>query len=349
MIETGVACAGSLDLDRAEFHAGWGRAAEAKDIFFDLASLTKVIVTGSLLVDYCLTKSIDLLEFREKKLASLLPHLKAPLSELTVAQLWDHRSGLKPHIELSTHKNRKCSPLNRQEMWESIFKRIHNDGIQSLPDKETIYSDLNFWVLGALLESLSKKDLSQLWEAFKVKYHLPKNDLFFGPLIRNIKVCPTEKRHQEGEVNDDNALFMQQVAPHAGLFGTCAGVWSWLVLMKNWQTSELLSSKVKYYFSPQHTHRFWCGWDRPTGQDTQAGKGASAESVIGHLGYTGTALWWDPALKMGGTLLTNRIYPSHQEASMEEIRHLRVKFFSLLWQNNRRELWKTLADQKSWT
>jgi CubicO group peptidase (beta-lactamase class C family) len=119
--------------------------------------------------------------------------------------------------------------------------------------------------------------------------------------------------------------------------------------MKNWQSSELLSSKVKCYFSPQHTHRFWCGWDRPTGQDTQAGKGASADTVLGHLGYTGTALWWDPALNLGGTLLTNRIYPSHQEASMEEIRYLRVKFFSLLWQNNRRELWKTLADQKSWT
>jgi len=346
MIESGVACAGSLDQIEAEFHLGWGRAARTKDVFFDLASLTKVIVTSSLLVDYCLSNSINLLAFREKKLATFFPHLKAPLSELTVGQLWDHRSGLKPHIELNTHKNRKCSTLKRQEMWESIFKRIHDDGIQSLPDTETIYSDLNFWVLGALLESLLKKDLSQLWEVFKVKHQLSKNDLIFGPLIRNINVCPTEKRHQEGEVNDDNALFMQQVAPHAGLFGTAVGVWNWLLLMKNWRAKE---AALQTYFTPKHSHRFWCGWDRPTGQDTQAGKGASGETVLGHLGYTGTALWWDPEQSLGAVLLTNRIYPSHQEASMEEIRHLRVKFFSLLWQNNRRELWKALADQKSWT
>ena len=349
MIQTGVACAGTLDKNQAEFVAGWGKAAHAKDVFFDLASLTKVIVTSSLIVDYCLSHSVDLIDFRSKKLASFFPHMKAPLSELTIAHLWDHRSGLKPHFELNTHKNRKCSSLNRHEMWESIFKRIHDDGIQSLPNQETTYSDLNFWILGALLETLSKKDLSQLWEAFKLKYNLPKDDLIFGPLLRNIIVCPTEKRHQEGEVNDDNALFMQQVAPHAGLFGTASGVWNWLLLMKNWQSSELIGPKVKSYFTPQHTHRFWCGWDRPTGQDTQAGKGASSDTVLGHLGYTGTALWWDPALDLGAVLLTNRIYPSHQEASMEEIRHLRVKFFSLLWQNNRRELWKALADQKSWT
>jgi hypothetical protein len=69
MIETGVACAGALDQTQAEFHVGWGRAAQKKDIFFDLASLTKVIVTGSLLVDYCLSHSIDLLDFRFKSSA----------------------------------------------------------------------------------------------------------------------------------------------------------------------------------------------------------------------------------------------------------------------------------------
>lgn len=107
--------------------------------------------------------------------------MKAPLSELTIAHLWDHRSGLKPHFELNTHKNRKCSSLNRHEMWESIFKRIHDDGIQSLPNQETTYSDLNFWILGALLETLSKKIFRNCGRLLSSNIIFLKMILFLGP------------------------------------------------------------------------------------------------------------------------------------------------------------------------
>lgn len=165
--------------------------------------------------------------------------------------------------------------------------------------------------------------------------------MVFGPLKEH--VIPTETRHPAGQVNDDNACFMQEVAPHAGLFSSIDALWDWMLHMQDIYDKD---ESIRDYFIPQRANRFWCGWDRPTGDKSQAGEGASREHVIGHLGFTGTALWWDPSLKLGGILLTNRVYPSHSDQSRAEIQALRSEFFSILWVQNKDELWKLFLSEK---
>ena len=280
MIADGVAWAGNLGNFEPEFTGAWGVGKSDSKILFDLASLTKSIVTNSLLADFCARDKIPLQDFRARKAGYFLGTLPENLADISLGDYWDHRSGLVSHISLDPQKRRICFAGNRKEMWAYVEKQIVKEGIGSAPGAQTVYSDLNYWVLGAILESVMKLDLNKIWENFKVKYSLARGDLIFGPLLVNRPVVKTEKRHQAGEVNDDNALFMQQVAPHAGLFGSIQGVWQWLTLMKNWHSEN----KVPGFFTPEHTHRFWCGWDRPTEDPSQAGEGASAKTVLGHLG-----------------------------------------------------------------
>jgi len=63
------------------------------------------------------------------------------------------------------------------------------------------------------------------------------------------------------------------------------------------------------------------GWDTPSAP-SQSGKYFSPQS-FGHLGYTGTSLWIDPARQLSITLLTNRTWP---DCSNHAIKQVRPKF-----------------------
>jgi CubicO group peptidase (beta-lactamase class C family) len=336
MIESGVAVAGVL-AKVPEYEHDWGKA-DAASAYFDLASLTKVVVTNSLLLELISDLGLSVVGFRKKRVGNFLPQASEAIKKISIEKIWDHTSGLRDHFLLNSAARSHFSGT-REELWSFVLKKINEDMKKSSPAKAgvCVYSDLNYWILGAILETHFNKDLSMLWQEFKKKYSLPTSDLIFGTKKVAMR---TEQRHAVGEVNDDNAFFMQQIAPHSGVFGTSAGVWKWMSLMQNWRDTR---PELESYFTPKGKGRFWCGWDRPTGEKTLAGKGANPASVIGHLGYTGTALWWDPLTKWGGILLTNRIFPSADQ-NQTEIRELRIKFFTLLWHNKRKELWKVLLE-----
>lgn len=337
MIESGQGYLGKLT-EEPSFSLAWGRSEKDPELFYDLASLTKVIVTNSLLLQLMQDLGLTLDIFRDTKVSTFIRHLPSSLFELKIGSVWDHTAGLKAHFHLDLLKSRTPYSGTREDMWDFVLEQIseHMGDTQDL----VVYSDLDYWILGAVLESHYKKNIQDLWQDFKKKHALPLNDLVFGPLKEN--VIPTEQRHEPGVVNDDNACFMGGVAPHAGLFATAKAVWSWMQLMQEFYDRE---SSHRDFFVPQNASRFWCGWDRPTDDLTQAGSGASSEQVIGHLGYTGTALWWNPETSLGGVLLTNRVFPSHSEESRLEIKKLRNRFFSVIWAPNPKDLWESFLSQ----
>ncbi|MEZ4815649.1 MAG: serine hydrolase [Bdellovibrionota bacterium] len=339
MIESGTGWAGKLD-DRPSHIVAWGRSKASPSLFYDLASLTKVVVTNSLILDLCVDLKKSIGEFRKLSLKDLLPSAPQGLLPLKISSIWDHRAGLKSHFLLDPLKSRQAFKGSREELWDFVLKQVAAEGISH--GDETVYSDLDYWVLGAVLETYYKKNLSELWQLYKKKYALPSNDLILGSVAPEAAV-PTESRHPSGVVNDDNAFFMQGIAPHAGLFSTAEALWDWMRLMQNFYDKN---PEFKEYFIPVTETRFWCGWDRPSEAKTQAGEGASREEVLGHLGFTGTALWWNPLNKWGALLLTNRVHPSHSEESRQEIGDLRVKFFSMLWHVNREELFNAFEIDK---
>ena len=60
------------------------------------------------------------------------------------------------------------------------------------------------------------------------------------------------------------------------------------------------------------------GWDTPSAL-SQSGNYFSQLS-FGHLGYTGTSLWIDPARQLSVTLLTNRTWPDCQNQAIKQVR-----------------------------
>jgi serine-type D-Ala-D-Ala carboxypeptidase len=69
--------------------------------------------------------------------------------------------------------------------------------------------------------------------------------------------------------------------------------------------------------APRGTSRA-LGWDTPS-SPSQSGKYFSSSSY-GHLGFTGTSLWIDPARAVSVTLLTNRTWPDASSNAIKQVR-----------------------------
>jgi len=282
---------------------------------FDLASLTKVIVTSTLVAETWRGSGLSWVEFLDQPVVENLVDLRGTsLSKVTVGELWEHRSGLEAHLLV------KAKPL----------AAIVAAGLKH-PGKETVYSDLGFLILGLWLEKTRDTPIDSLWTSWKLRHGIRSTRLVYGP-VPETQAVPTETRHARGRVNDDNAASLGGVAPHAGVFGHADDVWAWLEALVRWARSE---PALKDWLSPAGLGRFHGGWDRPSDPaTTHAGARFPRGSVIGHLGYTGTALWWDlkPDFSgRAGVLLTNRVHPESSDESKKWIFELRRQFFDHVW------------------
>jgi len=336
MIHSGSFILGDLDrgpLHAAEMGAAFGLRESA---VYDLASLTKVIVTSSLLWDAFLLQPADLSGFMAQPVRDFLPELRNTwMSDFTLGALWEHRAGLKANL-VFFHPERSLfnGPRGRDFGWQQILSRILEESPGARAG-ETLYSDLGFLLLGLWLERRVGTDLDAQWRSWCAKHWmLPVPPPQFcrldgsAPLVSR-KVRPTERRHPVGEVNDDKAFGLHGVAPHAGLFGTVESVFAYL------QTVQALRGREPRFEAcvraRSQAGRFHAGWDRP--QDPRLSHAGAdwSSRVVGHLGFTGTAMWWDPATLRAGVLLTNRVCPAITESSKQEIRVVRRALFTHLW------------------
>jgi len=132
------------------------------------------------------------------------------------------------------------------------------------------------------------------------------------------------KRIIQGEVQDENASVLGGVAAHAGLFSTASDVASFAQCLLRGGSPILRPETIALFTtrqpSPEGTSRA-LGWDTPS-VPSQSGRYFSTAS-FGHLGYTGTSLWIDPARQLSVTLLTNRTWP---DCANQEIKQVRPQF-----------------------
>ncbi len=300
---------------------------------YDLASLTKVICTSSLLASEYLKSNLGWESFLNLKLSDEIPELKnTAFEQTTLGEVWEHRSGVRPWKAcFSPQRSDDWKRQKRSELWSTALNAILKESVSA--EKKVIYSDLGFLLLGLYIERKKNADLSSLWSEWKQNRNLPHDILTYGTEERTHQkgelLVPTEIRHGQGQVNDDNTWSMGGVAPHAGLFGSCHEVWRWLEEIQTWTTEN---KKLKDWITPHpQVLRFHGGWDTPgEPETTQAGAQAPA-GTLGHLGFTGTAFWWNPKSKLAGVLLSARVYPEHSPQTQAQIRMLRREFFSWLW------------------
>jgi CubicO group peptidase (beta-lactamase class C family) len=284
---------------------------------FDVASLTKIVVTTTLVM-----KLVD-----EGKLwlgarvSELLPEFSSEKKKaITIRNLLTHTSGLPAWV-----------PFFKQAVGrENVLRLVLSTDPDCPPGTREVYSDLNFILLGLVVEEALGKRLDL---AAREKIFLPLGmvDSFFNP-PRYLweRVAATEKMTQEprlgkvvlGEVHDENAYAMEGVAGHAGLFTTAGDLakFSAMILgLGAFRGKRVLSSHaVRLMTRCQNLSGcYGLGW--MTNKMGDAGDFFS-ELSFGHTGFTGTSLWIDPEIEISTILLTNAVHPSREHKSLAGVR-----------------------------
>lgn len=317
------------------------------DTIYDLASLTKVLVTGLLFAQFLeQDRSIDL----GSPIYKLFPQLRStPRGEVTIRNLVTHTSGLMAWYPFYS------IVFDPTFMSEAVSTAIFDLPAKHTPDSQVLYSDLNFLLLGDYLANRdTRHSLAALTSdtiirplALKRTAFNPSPDIQhevaaseFGntyeqntchQLFPEIRIQPSAFRDYQiwGEVHDGNAWFMGGFAGHAGLFSTAEEVFkiaqqflpNYTTMLKP-ETCELFRTNFTKGMNEDRSFAFQLA----STKDSTAGKRMSPES-FGHLGFTGTSLWIDPVKERIFVLLTNRTH--HHDLPFANINSVRRHFHDL--------------------
>ena len=309
------------------------------DTIYDLASLTKPLVTG-----FLCARRIELGELTlDSSVSHYVPEFdRTDKQMITVRELLTHSAGLPAWRPLY---------LLTEEEPERTAGAIANLDLEYKPGTRVLYSDLGFITLGLLLERITGQSLAhvasnELIEPLKLQ------QTFFSPevaLQTGIAACESGNAYERdmceqtgagtyanwrqrviwGEVHDGNAYFLGGAAGHAGLFSTAAEV---LVIAKQFvaQHSALLKAETCALFRQNMTEGLEearsLGWQLAATKDSTAGPDLPVDS-FGHNGFTGTSCWVDGENDRIFILLTNRTH--HRELPFANINAVRRQFHSL--------------------
>lgn len=279
--------------------------------YYDLASLTKIIFTTQLMMKAFEEGKWTL----ETKVSDQLPWFLN--KQITVTQLLNHSSGLTwwmpfyQSLDLTTSTEERRQQLKAMLMEAPINSEEH----------QCVYSDVGFLTLGFLLEHFYQKDLFDIWQDLKNKFYLgttldfhknnqaPFKTSHYAPT----EECPWRKKLIQAEVHDENTWALGGVSTHAGLFGSIDDI-GWYLLNLRSQLLGIARYQVRQKTTQLFTKRSvptaqgdWAlGFMMPTAGKASCGKYFSMESV-GHLGFTGTSIWYDPKQDIGVLILSNRV------------------------------------------
>ncbi|HUP81928.1 MAG TPA: exo-beta-N-acetylmuramidase NamZ domain-containing protein, partial [Pirellula sp.] len=186
------------------------------------------------------------------------------------------------------------------------------------------YSDVNFIVLGKIVEHISGKRLKEYTQD-EIFTPLEMKQTGFLPATElQSKCAPTEQREghwMQGEVHDPRAYALGGIAGHAGLFSTADNIAIYSQMMlhegvrnvaKGVVPARILSpvtvaTMTRAYTVPGGLRGL--GWDSRTAFSSNRGDLLSP-SAFGHGGFTGNVLWIDPELDLFFVFLSNRVHPN---------------------------------------
>lgn len=256
------------------------------DTWFDLASLTKVIFTTRRILELAAAGTIDL----DAPLTTVIPDFRqyAPSCwerAVTFRQCLGHQTPFPAVEPIYTYGD------DPDRLRAFVLQREWRRG-------EPAYSDINYILLGIALERLSGKRIREM--------DAGSGFAFSGDpaVTAATEFCAWRNRMICGEVHDENC-FALQGSGHAGLFGTADAVLDYAnTLLRGDLTHDPVVKWMRQPLSEKRTH----GWERP--HAGWSGGSLCNESVIGHTGFTGTALWIDFERGHAWTLLTNRVHPT---------------------------------------
>lgn len=321
---------------------GWcsGRAAVGGgpaevELIYDLASLTKPLVTGTLLL-LARRDGLDL----QAPLGELLPELEGtPWAGVAVWQAASHCAGFpgwEPLYALG-----ECS----REGYLAALGRVQP---MAPAGTRVEYSCLGYLALGIALERAGGADLAVLFEELVTTPLGVADELFFAPplavpvagqawredaeaeMVRqrglNAAVPPLPPGRRAGD--DGNSRGLGGVAGNAGLFGSAAAVArvaaEYLPGGGELLTAEEAELATRNWTSGLEQAR-GLGWQLAATPGCSAGP-ALPPHAFGHSGFSGTSVWVDPQRRQVYVLLANRLHPW---CRLPDLHPLRRRFHAL--------------------
>lgn len=284
------------------------------DTIYDLASLTKVLVTTTVAMILVDEGALDV----AAPVSHLVPEVcGGGLDRVTLAHLLSHSSGLPAWAPLYLDTTGK----------DAYVQRIAALGLEREPGTASVYSDLGFILLGVALERAAGATLDALAARRVFRPLGMSNRITYrpDPSLRP-QIAPTENdpwrgRLVHGEVHDENAYAMGGVAGHAGLFGPIRDVVLFALAILEGGAPLVRRETLDRFAAPCGVpgSSYGLGWDHPAGATSSAGRLFSRAS-IGHLGFTGTSLWIDREAGAFVILLANSVHPTRGNAGLREVR-----------------------------
>lgn len=283
---------------------------------YDLASLTKIVATTSLMLQLVDQGRVAL----DTPVVRYLPDWHGPrAAEITIRQLLTHSSGL--------------------AAWRAFYKEATDKadaraqlmlvGPDAPPGTRFLYSDMNFMLLGMVAERLTGMSLDSAFTAMVAQPLRLSDTRFLPDSLQRSRIAPTEydpwrQRQLRGEVHDENASRFNGVSGHAGLFSTGEDLSRVARMWLNGGTldgARLASAETVAAFTrAQDTliSKRALGWETPNGMNS-AGHRLSPRA-FGHTGFTGTSMWIDPSRDLFVILLTNRVNPTRENKKIGAVR-----------------------------
>ena len=207
---------------------------------------------------------------------------------------------------------------------DTIWTKIYNSDLRS--KKGYRYSDLGFIMMAKLVKAVTNTPLDQYVDSvfyqpmglqtttFTPQYKLDVNNI---PPTEDDKYF--RNKEVRGHVHDMAAAMLGGVSGHAGLFSNAedlAAIFQMLLNEGTYNNTEFLTpSTINYFTTRYNDTRRGIGWDMKELETDEKKRRMNmsplaSPSTFGHLGFTGTGVWTDPAKDLIYVFLSNRTYPN---------------------------------------
>jgi CubicO group peptidase (beta-lactamase class C family) len=312
------------DLDGTPAPADLCRPVTASTLF-DLASITKLFVTTTLL-----TLVEDGRLALDEPIATWLPSFRTgDRTSVTLRRLFTHTSGLPALLSLWTDWPDR----------ETRAAAVLNVPLVNAPGTAFEYSCVGYLVAGLLATQVTGRPLPELVRE-RVCAPLRLVDTGYLPSPSQIaRTAATEYQPYvgrgmvRGSVHDENSWSLGGTGGNAGIFGTAAELARFGEMLRGYgavdgvrvlsedTVAEMTRDQLPAEIDPGFRHGLGVRIADPQFMGALATSGdADAPAAFGHTGFTGTSLVVDPGRELVVVVLTNRVHPSRDWSDVGEVR-----------------------------